>query len=272
MLDTAPTVLQRARGRAAVSLAFSGGRTRLQTLHQSGSAKAFLPKVHSATPEVVFLNTAGGLTGGDRMAFSAVLAPGARATLTTQTAERAYASSGGAARLTVDLAAGAGAELHWLPQETILFDGAALDRTTTVRLEGAARLLMIETVVMGRAAMGETLARLDFADTRRVTRDGVPLMIEPLRVTDRVLARRSVATLGAARAFSTVVLAGQGAEDALNPVRTLLPEPGTEAAASAWDGRLVVRAMAEDGWPLRRLMARVLSHLRGGPLPRVWQV
>ncbi len=272
MLDTTPQTLQRARGRAAVSLDVSGGRTRLGRLHQSGSAKAFLPRVHSDRPEVVFLNTAGGLTGGDRMSFAGDLGPGARATLTTQTAERAYASSGGAARVEVDLSAADGAELHWLPQETILFDGAALDRRTTVHLAGDARFLMVETIVLGRAAMGESVTRLDLADTRTVTRDGAPFVLEPLRLTADVLARRSPAALGAARALSTIVLASRGAEDALGPVRAMLSEPGTEAAASAWDGRLVVRAMAGDGWPLRRLVARVLTHLRGGSLPRVWQV
>lgn len=272
MLDTAPQIMQRARGRAAVALGVRGGRTRLDTLHQSGSAKAFLPRVHSDMPEVVFLNTAGGLTGGDRMRIGAVLGAGARATLTTQTAERVYASSGGAARFDVDLVAGPGAELHWLPQETIVFQDGALDRRTTIRLEGDARLLMVETVVLGRAAMGETLTRLSLADTRTITRDGAPLLIEPLRLGADVLARRSPATLGEARALSTIVLAARGAEDALGPVRSLLSEEGTEAAATAWDGRLIVRATSPDGWPLRRLVARVLSHLRGGPLPRVWQV
>jgi urease accessory protein len=271
MLDSAPILMQRARGRAAVSLGLSRGATRLVRLSQAGSAKAFLPKVHSDRPEVVFLNTAGGLTGGDRLVYVGHVASGARATLTTQTAERAYRSAGGAAEMVVELSAGAGADLHWLPQETILFDGAALDRRTTVALEGDARLLMVESLVLGRAAMGERVMALDLADTRRITRDGAPVLIEPLRLTADVLARRSPATLGAARAMATVILAGQGAEDALGPVRAALTEPGTEAAASAWDGRLVVRAMAKDGWPLRRLVARVLTILRGGPLPRVWQ-
>jgi urease accessory protein len=271
MLDAAPVLMQRARGRAAVALGLSRGATRLERLHQSGSAKAFLPKVHGPMPEVVFLNTAGGLTGGDVMSFEARLGPGARATLTTQTAERAYRSTSGPARMTVDLEAGAGAELHWLPQETILFDGAALDRRTTVTLHGDARLLMVESLVLGRAAMGETVAALDLTDTRRITRDGLPLLIEPLRLTAPLLARRSPATLGPSRAMATVILAAPGAEDALGPVRAVLIEPGCEAAATAWDGRLVVRALANDGWPLRRLVARVLTILRGGPVPRVWQ-
>ena len=146
--------------------------------------------------------------------------------------------------MSVDLEAGAGATLHWLPQETILFEGAALDRRTTVALHGDARLLMVESLVLGRAAMGETVATLDLTDRRTITRDGAPVLIEPLRLTSDILARRSPATLGQARAMATVILAAQGAEDALGPVRAALGEPGTEAAASAWDGRLVVRALA----------------------------
>ena len=272
MLDVVSPAMQRAHGRAAVTLGLSRGATRLARLHQSGSAKAFLPNVHGPMPEVVFLNTAGGLTGGDRLSYEGDLAPGAKATLTTQTAERAYRSPAGSAEMTVRLSAGARADLHWLPQETILFDGAALDRRTTVALAGDARLLMVESLVLGRAAMGETVSALDFTDRRTITRDGAPLLIEPLRLTADILARRSPATLGPARALATVILAAPGAEDALGSVRAALDEPGTQAAATAWDGRLVVRALAVDGWPLRRLVARVLTILRGGPVPRVWQV
>ena len=46
---------------------------------------------------------------------------------------------------------------------------------------------------------------------------------------------------------------------------------GDNAHASAWDGKLVVRAMAPDPAPLRRMLPGVLEYLRGAPLPRVWQ-
>ncbi|MCU0912614.1 MAG: urease accessory protein UreD, partial [Rhodobacteraceae bacterium] len=85
--------LQRARGTACVVLGPGG----LERLAQAGSAKAMLPRVHGSAPEVVFLNTAGGLTGGDRMAFGLALGAGAGAVGTTQTAERVYRSCGGAA-------------------------------------------------------------------------------------------------------------------------------------------------------------------------------
>ena len=61
-------------------------------------------------------------------------------------------------------------------------------------------------------------------------------------------------------------------EDALEPVRSLLGVDDVAAAASAWDGRCVVRLMARDAWPLRRVLVRLLTHFRGTVPPRVWQI
>ena len=75
-----------------------------------------------------------------------------------------------------------------------------------------------------------------------------------------------------ARAFAVVAFVAPAAADALAPLRAVLDEPGCEAAASAWNGRCVVRVLARDGWPLRRQLSRALRVLRGGSLPRVWQL
>lgn len=272
MLDaTGPfPILERAQGRAAVTLGPGPGGARLERLAQQGAAKAFLPRVHGPAPEVVFLNTAGGLTGGDRLSYALTLGPGARAVAATQTAERGYASAGGRAELRVDLRLAAGAALDWLPQETILFDRAALDRCTSADLGAGARLLFCEMIVLGRAAMGETVRCLDLVDRREVRRDGLPVLVEPLRLTAAALAAGPAAT-GAARALATIALVAPGAEDALDAARDALPGD-VEAAASAWDGKCVIRLTAGDAAPLKRAAASVLTRLRGRPLPRVWQL
>ena len=124
--QTGGTRLERARGSARVELRDG----RLVDLRQAGSAKAMLPRTHGAAPEIVFLNTAGGVTGGDRFDLHLSVEGGA-ATGTTQTAERAYRSADGPAKLAVTLSV-KDAVLAWLPQETILYDGAALARDTCV--------------------------------------------------------------------------------------------------------------------------------------------
>ncbi len=274
MFDASHTPMQRSRGAAAVAVSRRGGRIRLDRLAQSGSARAFLPRVHRPVPEAVFLNTSGGLTGGDTLTFSLDVAPGAALTATTQTAERAYAAGGAAATVRVTAAVGAGGRLDWLPQETILYEDADLDRTTLVDLAGDAACLICEAVVLGRRARGEDPVRARLRDVRTVRRDGRPVWAERLAIDAGALARAGdAAVLGDARAFAVVALVAPGAADALGPLRAALAgTEGVEAAASAWDGKCVARILAADGWPMRRALARALGALRGGPLPRVWQM
>jgi urease accessory protein len=191
-----------------------------------------------------------------------------RAVATTQTAERAYKATGIPARMDVRLSVGPGGWLDWLPQETILFDRAALDRRTVIDLAAGAGCLALEAVVLGRAAMGETVRDLRFRDRREIRSSTKPFWIDPLALDASSLA--GTATLNAARAFATIVVTD---ERPLAPLRAALDEPGVVAEASAFAGRTVVRMLAADGWPLRRQIARTLHILREGrPLPRVWQV
>lgn len=252
-------------------LVHHAGATRLSRLRQAGSAKAILPGPAGLAPEVVFLNTSGGLTGGDGLSVDLTLGAGCRAVATTQTAERVYRTAGGPARVAVRLEVGAGGWLDWLPQETIVFQDAWLERRTDVLLAQGAGCLLLESVVLGRVAMGETVTRTRFHDARRVWRDGAPVLSEPVRLDNEGLAA-GAAALGDARAFASLALIAPNAADALGPLRAVLDEPGVAAAASAFDGKLTVRMLARDGWPLRRQIVRALAVLRGAPLPRVWQM
>jgi len=258
---------QRSAGLASASFMLRNGRPRLGDLRQQGSAKVIVLDQR----EAVFLNTSGGLTGGDVLDYRLQLGPDLRMAATTQTAERAYRSTSGAAQVSVTMEVGAGGHLDWLPQETILFDRAKVRRRTEITLGDGATCLMAESVVLGRAAMGETVRTLDFHDWRMIRRGTTPLHLEALRLDDARLGP-SAAGLDDARAIATVVLIAPDAADALGPVRACLADTDCRAAASAMDGRLVIRLMARDGWPLRRAMAKVLTLLRRAPLPRVWQI
>lgn len=263
-----PQALQRSRGAARVLL----GPLGLRDLAQSGSAKAMLPRITAGVPEIVFLNTSGGLASGDRLSFGLTLQGGARALATTQTAERAYRAKGDAARAEVRLEVGAGGWLDWLPQETILFDGARLERDTTIDLAPGAGCLLLETIVLGRLAMGERIARLHLRDRRIVRRAGRVFHHDALALDDAVLPRLAgPALLGDARAMATLAIIAPDAPDRLSAARAVLDEPGVSAAASAPPGRLVVRLLAHHDWPLRRQVVRLLAALRPAPLPRCWQ-
>ena len=280
-LQTEMPRLERAEGVARVAFALRriGEReeTRLADLFQDGSAKVRLPKVHDGSgPAAVFLNSAGGVTGGDRLSFEARFGAGTTATVTTQAAERIYRRSDGVGRIDNRLVVEAGATAHWLPQETIVFDGAGLRRHLDVDLAGDARLVAVESVVLGRTAMGEEVTAVDLADHWRVRRDGRLIYADALRLSGDSRAILSGGATGrGARAFASILVAASDAASRLDGSRELietLAVDGIEAGASAFDGLLSIRCLALDGRRLRTIVEPLIETLTGRPLPRAWSI
>ena len=268
-----PAVAQpRAIGRVRVAARLRNGQSRLADLHQSGSSKALFPRGEGPGVTAVLLNTAGGVTGGDRFETAAEATQGASLTLSTQAAERAYrAQPGETGHIATRLTAAPGATLHWLPQETILFDGARLVRRLDAELAADARLLAVEPMIFGRAAMGERLDSLHFHDSWRIRRDGRLVYADALRLDGAaaaILARPG--TLAGAGAMASLLYTAPDAEARLAPLRALLP--ATAGASLIRPGVLAARLAAPDGFTLRRALIPVLETLRGAPLPRVWML
>jgi urease accessory protein len=269
-----PVRLQRARGRVEVAVALRDGAIRLARLHQEGCAKAILPRTAAAIPEVVLINTAGGLTGGDRLELALEARAGAALVATGQAAERVYRATPDAApaRLAVRLRLGPGAALDWLPQETILFQGGRLARLIEVDMAADATLTLLETLTLGRAAMGETVAAGLLADHWRIRREGRLVHAEALRLGDDVArAAAGPATLGGARALATLVHVAPDAGLRLAAVRARLPAgPDVLGAAGLKGDALILRLVGRDLAPLRAALAACLTALRRAPCPRVW--
>ncbi len=239
------------------------GATGLRRLREAHAAKVRIPH---GSGEAILINTGGGLAGGDRFSFTITAEENARLTVTSQAAERVYRSLGPAADVEVKLEAQAGATLMWLPQETILFDGAALTRRITVELAEDARFLAVESIILGRQAMGETVKHACLHDRWRIRRNGRLLFADDLSFDGTPPC--SPATLGNARAFATVVLVSPRAEDVIEKARAAIGERG---AASAWSGKLVARLAASDGFELRKSLIPALTLLAEGVhLPKTW--
>jgi urease accessory protein len=264
--------LQRAQGEGRIEVSGEGGRTRLRRLYQDGCGKILLPVDRAARSlEAVAINTSGGLTGGDRMAWRAAAKAGASLTMTTQACEKVYRARDGHAAVSVEMDVGPGARIDWLPQETILFDGAALCRTLEADLAGDAALLVVEAVVLGRTAMGETVRRGSLRDRWRIRRDGKLVFADDLRFDGPIteVAARPP-TLAGGKAFASLLLLAEDAERFLGPLRAAI---GPSGGASAFDGKLFARIVAPDGLALRRALLPAIAALRdGAPAPRVWRL
>ena len=268
--QVAPPVMERARGAARVVLRADGPTTRLFENYQSGSAKVRFPRGDDRSAiGVVLLNTAGGVTGGDHLTYAATAEEGAAGVVTTQAAERIYRRSAGTARIDTSLTVAAGAALDWLPQETIVFDGAALSRTLTADVHPGGRLLAVESVVLGRTAMGERATNVTIADAWRIRRGGALISADTLKLDgDAASAMAGGATGGGAVAVATLLLVAPDAEARIDTARAALA--GVEGGASAWNGMLVARLIAATGQDLRAGLMRLIEALSGRPLPRVW--
>lgn len=270
--DLSAVAPQRAKGAARLATKSVEGRTRIDVFYQEGSGKIRIPESFDGNMEAVLINTSGGLTGGDRIDWGVHAGANTKVTVTTQACERIYKSTGGDAQVTAHLSVGAGAQLHWLPQETILFNQGSLGRTLNVELAADAELIALEAVLLGRKAMGETVAEGSLRDRWRIRRGGRLIHAEDLRLSgeiDRIIGRR--ATLAGNLAFATLLYVGERSEAHMVKLHALL---GDEVAGSSqWKGKLIVRMMAEDGLALRKILVPALSLLRNGePPPKVWNI
>lgn len=256
---------QRSAGNAVLKLSARG----VEVLREEGAAKIRLPATRPGRPfEAIVINTSGGVTGGDDFAYDLTSRAGVNLVATTQAAEKVYRGGGSSAHIAISLAAEAGSRLSWLPQETILFDGAALKRSITANIAGDARLLIVESVVFGRTEMGERDIAPRFHDRWRIRRASRLVHADDLFVENAV--PDSPAAFDRARAFATILLLAPDAEKHLEEIREAL---GDRSGVSAWHGKLVARLLAADGFNLRkRLIPAVRRLLPEGELPRIWSL
>jgi urease accessory protein len=260
----------RARGAVAFDVHLAEGLTRRRHMHESGSLRVRFPSPEDGGLSAVFVNTAGGVAGGDRFDIDIAAGEGARLTLTTAAAEKVYRAPGPAAQLDITLRAAAGAHLAWLPQETILFDRAMVSRGIDIDLAESASLLLCEIVVFGRAAMGEQMLQGEFVDRWRVRRGGKLVFAENIRLDGDIgnkLARSAVAKGGVAIGTALIV---PGDEALVERIRTASDRFGGEVGISAWNGFAMARFCAQDAARLRADMMAVLSNASGSALPRLW--
>lgn len=281
MLDRIPSqptssTMQRVQGRGEIAFKNTGDQTKLDRLYQTGAAKIRLPKTHNPAIEAILINTAGGLTGGDVLTWRIEAANNTQSVFTTQACEKAYQSNSGAAHLTTEITLGSNAALAWLPQETILYNGAHLDRSLTVNLASGAIFLACEAVVLGREAMGETLDQAIFQDHWRIKRAGALAHAEETRIdATNLKALSAAALLQGHRAFATVLLVRDSDKEALETIKVdTAPLIEGAGAMSAMESKLVARLWAPSAYALRHKLVPFLHTLNkkttGAALPRVW--
>ena len=260
----------RARGAVTFDVHQVEGVTRRRHLHESGSLRVRFPSPEAEGLSAVFVNTAGGVAGGDRFDIEIATGEGSRLAVTTAAAEKVYRAAGPPSQLNIALKLAADSHLAWLPQETILFDRAQVLRRIDIDLAQSASLVLCEIVVFGRSAMGERMLSGQFVDRWRLRRGGRLVFAETVRLDGDIgekLRQPAIANGGVAVGTALIV---PGDEALVERIRALSESFSGEVGISCWNGFAMARFCAQDAARLRADMMAVLGRAGGAALPRLW--
>ena len=260
---------------AALDLTFEPrrGRTALVGRRHTGPLsvqRPFYPD-EDGTCHTYVLHPPAGIVGGDDLSVTLDLAPHTRVLMTTPGATRWYFSDGRMATLRQCARVAGSAALEWLPQETLLFDGAHARQTTRIELEGDARYLGCEITGLGRPACAERYTHGELDLRFELCRDG------------RLLVRERLVGHGAPRGLrdftALMTFIASGADAAVLEVAREQCAAVTDAlcAATLIDDVLICRGLAYECAPLiiaSRQLRHTLRPLVFGTAaapPRIWR-
>jgi urease accessory protein len=228
-----------------------------------------------AVCHVIVVHPPAGIAGGDELEIGARAAEGAHALLTTPGAARWYRTAGPWASQRLDLEIADGACLEWLPQETIVYDGALADIRTEVRLAGGARFIGWEILCFGRTGSGERFGRGACALETLVWRDGKLLRLERGRIEGGAALLDSPAGLAGQPVCGALLAVAPDLEPLLARCREAKPESG-EGAVSLLPGVLVARYLGASSEAAKRYFTQLWRVLRPAVAriearkPRIW--
>jgi urease accessory protein len=272
LTTTAGSSPLRTEGVARVIIERIAGDSIAMDIDEQGPLRLRFPRVRAGDGlEAVIVNTGGGIVGGDKLTFEIEAREGASVGVTSQAAEKIYRSSGADAFISVRLSADRSAEVVWLPQESILFDRARVRRSIEADAAANASLTICESVVFGRAAMGEQIVLGLIKDHWRIRRDGKLVFAEALAIDGPVGKILQGPAIGrGAVAFGTLVHLASDAESKIDAIRASQTSD-VEAGASAFNGLLVARFVAADAFELRAAILSAVSAL-GVVAPRAFSL
>jgi len=228
----------------------------------------------------VVLHTAGGIVGGDRLSQSIHLEPNTHALLTTAAASKIYRSNGQQARQTIEIQVDAGACLEWLPQETIVFNGAIYRQDLRVELAPGANWLGWEVTRFGRSARGEKFLQGEWRSHTEVWQQGQPLWIDRQWLPGGEETFNSLHGLAGLPVVASLAWVGQAVSPEIVDKARMLwsaQERQGEAGVTQLISGLLCRYRGSSTFEVRNWFTDVWQLLRlsllGRPVtkPRVWQ-
>ena len=277
MTAPAPHALFTPSWHAELQLGYArfGDSTRPTLRRHSGPLRV-QKHLYAEGPEVcqhIIVHPPGGIAGGDRLDISARVERDAWAQLTSPGAAKWYrANSPAYQQLEVTVADGA--TLEWLPQETIVFSAAQAELSTSIELQGDARLFYWDVVALGRPASGERFEHGHFQSQLNIRRDGQLLWHERQRIVGNDGLLDSPIGLDGQPVFATLLVTGEIDSELLERCRSL--DHPVRGDLTQLPGLLVARCLASEALLARAWLIALWRLLRPALLgrealaPRIW--
>lgn len=226
----------------------------------------------------IVLHPPSGIAGGDRLEISVDVGAEAHALLTTPGAGKWYRSAAPWASQTLSFEVGANATLEWLPQESIIFDGALADMQSRIRLTAGARYLGWEVLCLGRRASNESFAHGELKLNSRIEQDGKLLWLEQGRLKGGSPLLNSPVGLAGYTVCGTLMAAGEKISPALLAACRAVAssEKGAQQGLTALPQLLVARYLGHSSEAARAWFVALWRLLRPALLgreaqaPRIW--
>ena len=263
--------------------------------------KPLYPEGHDICHGVV-VHPPGGIVAGDSLAIDVQVAAHANALITTPGTQKWYRSNGRQARAITRLHVADGASLEWMPQETMVFDGAQAEQVLDITLAPGARFFGWEMLCLGRTTRGERFTSGEFRQRIRLLRTvravlprpavPMPVAVAPLPHSGAPIWRESMVLIGndplmssplgmrglPVMATAWIVYPPEAEDRAslLSDVRAAVTETPLAAASSPEPGLIVVKVIGDAPESVRNLLIAVWSKIRmqvfrrTPELPRIW--
>jgi len=238
--------------------------------------KSLYPEGQEVCQNIV-VHPPAGVVGGDRLALEVNVGENGRVQLTTPGAAKWYRSSGQPARQNLHFSVAAGGALEWLPQETIVFDGAIAELDTQIVLAPDAIFVGWEIVCLGRRFAGEGFTRGRLAQDVVARRDGLSQWIERTRFEGGSALLESPVGLASQPVFGTLLALGPPVPDSVVAAcREIGSRSGEVAITQRLPGVLLARYRGESADAARDYFATIWARVRPATLgreavrPRIW--
>jgi len=260
---------QRANGTICVEV--MGPENRIKKFFQQGSSRFIFPKYFKRIKEGIVINTAGGVTGGDRFTFRIKSSHDCSLILSTQAAEKAYEASDNKAVLENSFKVENGSKIYWLPQELILFSKSAVSRNTKIEVDNSSEFLAFDHVILGRKAMGEVLSVSNFIDRWKIYYDNRLVYFDQFGWKKEV--PRGISGFKNISSFASFFYVGRKAEYYLEKLRAYTTSSiKVFAGSSLRNNCLITRVHSRDISAVREETKKLLGSIWNLEEPEVWRV